>query len=292
MKKKIFALVLSFIFVFSLLSIDTGADLGPKDSVTVTFLNKGNEKCYATLLSETEYFGPYSVWDGNEEHIYNYNLDIDIWRKFAEYKDPDNFLFMQQCWDITNTDTLRWGYYPPFVFKILLYYPETDTFVTSGILEHYAFDSYYSVDMSDIDGSSADRLLMPYRSYDYSMELLSLFARILLTVLIEIGIALLFGIKKKKELLLVIGVNTVTQIILNVLLNIVNYESGQLAFSLMYIQLEILVFVIEAVLFGIFMNRLSEKKRKTYTYILYALVSNLVSFISGMLIAQIIPGIF
>ena len=34
---------------------------------------------------------------------------------------------------------------PPNPFKILLYFPEDDVFVTSGVYERYAFDSYYHI---------------------------------------------------------------------------------------------------------------------------------------------------
>ena len=64
-------------------------------------------------------------------------------------------------------------YYPPPKFKILLYYPETETFVSSGIYERYAFDTYYTVDMNGMDigsmeyneGMSTSGRLNAYRSY-------------------------------------------------------------------------------------------------------------------------------
>ena len=77
---------------------------------------------------------------------------------------------------------LAWTYYPPGDFKILLYYPETETFVSSGIYARYAFDTYYTVDMDGVDiGSveynddlSTNERIEAYRSYNYRQEMLAL----------------------------------------------------------------------------------------------------------------------
>ncbi len=334
MKKRIIIFLCALIIV-SMFPISASADLGPKPSVTVEFENMGEELCYGTLLSETEFFGPYSVWDGDEEHIYNYDLDIDIWRKFVEYKDQDGFVFLQIAWNLSEEKAISWTYYPPTVFKILLYYPKSDTFVVSEIYERYAFDSYFTVDMEGVDigyietdsvritedvteditgdviaggevPTSALKLpnaetgdnktgggLVATRSYDYGREIGSLIARIILTIIIEMVIALIFGFVEKKQILLLICVNSVTQIILNVLLNIINYRSGEYALMFFYVLLELAIFVIEAIAYGIFLNKLSEKKRGAWVYVLYAFFANALSFALGMyLISFMIPGIF
>ena len=50
-------------------------------------------------------------------------------------------------------------------------------------------------------------------------------------------VALLFGFRQKKQLLILAVVNIITQIILNVLLNVINYNSGPLAFTFFYVLL-------------------------------------------------------
>ena len=127
-----------------------------------------------------------------------------------EYKDKDGYYFLQEGWLVSETKKIEWTYYPPNNFKILLYYPETQTFVVSGIYEKYAFDTYYTVDMDGIDiGSveydeklSTNERIEAYRSYNYRQELLSLAARIVLTILAEMAVGLLFGFRNKKQLLL------------------------------------------------------------------------------------------
>lgn len=51
-------------------------------------------------------------------------------------------------------------------------------------------------------------------------ELLALIARIGITICIEVGIAILFGYAENKQLIFLSIVNVVTQIILNLILNI------------------------------------------------------------------------
>lgn len=300
------------------------ADLGPKPSVRILFENMGDEPCYGTLLSDRSSCGPAHAWDGDENHAwYKENdcewaaFEYEVWKAFVEYEDPDGYYFLQEGWSVSSSKQIAWTYYPPSPFKILLYYPETGTFVSSGIYERYAFDTYYTVDMSGVqigsvayneelstderrkpldieynEESDIDERIEASPSYNYREEVISLIARIVITIIIEMVVALLFGFRKKKPLLLLVGVNAATQIILNVLLNVINYNSGQWAFVFFYILFELLVFGLEAILYCVWMKRLSGKKRPGWFYVLYAFVANGVSFAAGLLIANWLPGIF
>lgn len=288
--------------------VGANADMGPKASVRILFENMGDELCYGTLLSEWESTGPSSVWDGTEEYAQhneneNYSwaaFDYETWKAFVEYEDPDGYYFLQEGWAVSETKEIAWTYYPPNRFKILLYYPETGTFVSSGIYEKYAFDTYYTVDMDGVaigsveynEELSTDERIEAYRSYNYRIEVISLIARIVATIVVEMMLALLFGFRKKKQLLLLAGVNTATQIILNVLLNIINFNSGEWAFVFFYVLLELLVFGLEAVVYCVWMNRMDEKIRPMWFYVLYAFTANAVSFVVGIFVANLLPGIF
>ncbi|OGO90043.1 MAG: hypothetical protein A2Y17_07490 [Clostridiales bacterium GWF2_38_85] len=283
--------------VFLLLPITVSADTGPKPSVNITFENMGDELCYCTLLSNTDYFGPYSVWNGDESNITNYNyynLDKEVWRAFVEYEDTDGYVFLQIGQQVNETKKFVWGYSPPMSFKILLYYPETETFLVSGIYERYAFDTYYTVDMDGVktDNVNNNQILQAYKSYNYVKETTALIARIIITILIEMGVALLFYFREKKQLIFIAAVNIVTQIILNVLLNDINYNSGLLLFTISYIFFEIIIFALEAILYCIVMNRINKQPKKFRIYVAYSLVANAVSFITGLIIAYIVPGMF
>lgn len=295
-------------FIVTNFSIKVNADTGPKPSVYIQFENMGDELCYGTLLSNYPVAGSSRVWDGDpEEAVHNGNenykntlLDHDTWKAFVEYEDPDGYYFVQVAWKVNETKEIDWTYNPPSSFKILLYYPETETFVSSGIYEPYAFDTYYTVDM---DGDSIDSVsynkklstnsrLTAYRTYNYIKEFLSLAARIVITIAIEMAVALLFGFRKKKQLLILALVNTITQVLLNVLLNVIAYRSGPPAFVMYYILFEIIVTVLEAILYCAILKKVSEPPKGNWYYILYALTANAVSFGAGLIVASILPGIF
>ncbi|MCI7723933.1 MAG: hypothetical protein PUI03_07735 [Erysipelotrichaceae bacterium] len=156
------------------------ADMGPKPSVHIQFENMDDELCYGTLLCENESTGPASIFDGNKEHARikekypdSYYFEEKIWKAFVEYQDADGYYFLQEGWTVSETKEIAWTYYPPSRFKILLYFPESGTFVSSGIYESYAFDTYYTVDMKGIDMKdvgyneqlSTNKRIEAYRSY-------------------------------------------------------------------------------------------------------------------------------
>ena len=301
--------LLCTVILCSLICIPASADMGPKASVHIDFKNMGDELCFGTLLSEHPSTGPSSAWNGDDEYAYhNENercpyapLDYKTWKKFVDYEDADGYYFLQEnVYKVSETKDIHWGYYPPDRFKILLYYPETDTFVVSDVCERYAFDTYYTVDMDGVnighvdydDEQSNNDRLVAFKSYRWASEAISLVIRIILTIIIELAIALLFGFRQKKPLIFLCIVNSATQIALNLLLNFINFRSGPLMFALSYINLEFLVFAIEAILYCIFMNRYTPKPRRKITYVMFSFVANLVSFISGLVLAALIPSLF
>lgn len=289
MKRKIFALLLCFVLVMAM-PITAHADMGPKPSVRIEFTGIEGETYYGTLLSKRKSTGPASAWDGNPEYAYRQpeDADYDIWLKFVEYEDTDGYYFLQWFWECSENNQLNWTYYPPTSFKILLYFPETDTFYVSPVYERYAFDSYFTVDLSEYDTDP----ILASKSYDYTWELISLAARIVLTIALELGIALLFGYREKKVLGLLAVVNIVTQVTLNVALNIINYNSGSMSFTFSYVLFELLVFAIEAVVYAVLLKKFSSKEQKKGRAVGYAFIANTASFALGLWLAHIIPGIF
>ena len=175
MHVRLFMLLFFLIFTVTALPITAKADTGPKPSVRIQFKNMGDDLCYGTLLSKEKGAGPARVWDGTARNGQLYDLDRNIWKAFVDYKDPDGYYFLQRGWTVSETGEIAWTYYPPEDFKILLYYPEAGTFVSSGSYERYAFDTYYTVDMEGVrigsveynEGLSTNERINAYRSYNY-----------------------------------------------------------------------------------------------------------------------------
>ena len=283
--KRIVTALLCVMLLACLLPVTAHADTGPKPSVEITIENMDGRVCYGTLLSETESTGPAHAWDGSEESIQDYGDDHGIWQAFAEYKDTDGYYFLQQYWRCDEIKGFTWGYHPPQTFKILLYYPETGEFVSSGVLERYAFDSYYTANLAD--GAMTVR-----RSFNYTAQIVGLAGRMVITILIELGVALLFSFREKKLLGLITVVNVVTQLALNAALFAIYNAEGPWTALIFYIPLELLVIILETVAYGFTFRRFTERTISTGKIVLYAMTANVASFVLGWVISRFVPFLF
>ena len=292
MKRKLLLVVLTVSLLFSLTALSASADMGPKPSVRVTFDGLGDGAWYGTLLSSRHTTGPYSVWDGEDEsRLPEDEEDRAVFLAMHEYRDADGYYFL--CFtDSLQDGVLSWTYYPPSVFKILLYNADTGELLISGVYERYAFESYYTALLTQKADGTADFTVN--RSDRYLGEVaLSFLGRVVLTLAVELGIALLFfGVRDKKRFAWIAGVNVVTQVILNLLLSVTLYLHGYLSFLFSYFVWEALVVVLEAVAYAILLPRVSQGKLRIWRPILYALVANAVSFAVGILVAEWIPALF
>ena len=288
MLRKMISLLICMILIISL-PVTAKADIGPKPSVRIQFTGIEGETYYGTLLSERRSTGPSSAWNGYEDYPdWKPENEKVIWEKFLGYEDVDGYYFLQEWWDCSESNQLNWTYYPPNPFKILLYFPETDTFYVSDVYEQYAFDSYFTVDLSEYSTSP----ITARQSYDYTWEVISLVARIVLTIALELAIALFFGYQEKKALAFLTIVNVITQVTLNVALNIINYVSGSMGFTFALICMEIVVFAIEAIAYKSLLQRFSTAEQEKRRGVSYALIANTASFATGLWLAHLIPGIF
>lgn len=279
--------------------VPTGAsaDIGPKPSVVIDFEGLSGEQYYVTLMSSVKSTGPYSVLDESQDYLRRSSpgdKGYDIYLKFVEYTDKDGYYFLQFFQNCSDNHQFSWGYYPPQNFKILLYFPESGSFSVSPVYERYAFDSYYTVDATGLvnGGEITAQVITAKKSYDFTNEIISLLVRIVLTIALELLIAFLFVFRSKRQLLFIIFVNAATQIALNVALNLINYKLGAMAFAIFYVLLELLVFVIETVLFSTLLGKFSDSRVSKRRAVTYAFVANLASFAAGFGLAYVIPGVF
>lgn len=314
-------------------TMKASADTGPKPSVRVTFENMGDELCYGTLLSKTPSTGPARAWDGTEGGKFYEGADEAVWRAFTEFKDEDGFYFLQWFWRTDENKALNWTYYPPQTFKILLYYPDRATksgaadnssgastrdsettaasgaFCVSDVLKRYAFHSYYFVDMRNVQSETIGTIakISVTQGYDYSAEILGFFVRFIITLGAETLLALAFGLRTKRAFLTVLAANGVTQIALNLLLNVRLHFNNLYGVFPLYFFAELFVFVAEAALYCFILGKrknggvsgsadenggkaaiVYSKKR----LILYAFTANLISFCIGLPLAILLPAVF
>lgn len=288
---------LCFLFLFLLFFVvlpheRAKADVGPKPSVQITFEGLGEKGVYATLLSETSSTGPFTAYEkSGQMRLDDKGLagGEEIWKAFHEFKDSDGYYFLQRSFEVSDSKKLNWSYYPPKRFKLLLYYPESNTYRLSSIENAYAFDSYFTVDGKETE---KDRPLHLRRTYFYEGELSSLFARIILTIVIEVLIALFWGFRGRKLFIFLFGINVLTQVFLNLSLNLLYNSFFRIILTLLFILLEVLVFFIELKLYRKFLPKYTEKELSENRILIYTFVANAGSFLAGFYIAKFLPGIF
>lgn len=281
MKKRIITLFIA-VFIAIVFPVSAYADTGPKPSVKIN-VEGINEDFYITLLSQVRSTGPYSYISSQDVRTADKSDPKYI---FANYKDADGFFFIGNADNLeSGEDEYQWGYYPPQVFKVIIYIPSTQTFYESDICERYAFDSYFNVRIND-EVSGLDAVT----SYNYTSEIILFIARLIVTLLIELLIAKAFGLFTKKLVPFIIGTNIVTQVLLNIILFRYVYTQGYLLYKITYIMLEILVIAIEAIAYSVFFRK--KQNVKTSHSIFYAVCANVASCILGFVLAYIIPSLF
>lgn len=294
--KRIFSRILLCLLIPTLfLSVTAQADMGPKPAVHITFKNAPDTVYFATLLSSKHTNGPDAAYDGTnpcypEEYM-------EIWQAFVDYQDiADRFYFLQNFWKCGsgNKDAFSWTYMAPNEFKILCYFPTTDSFAISDVHTRYAYDTYYDVDLSDWQSG---KILPTDREYALMKESIFLVIRIVLTILAELGVAVLFDCDDKVFRRIIIPTNIATQLFLNIALNydtyralILNYWGSYSKHNLLFFMLEGVVFLIEAAVYYFrFPSRPGKKDIRTTSYAFWA---NLCSYGVGYALAGILPALF
>ncbi len=280
------AILLICAIIISPVTTTAKADMGPKPFVEITFKNLPDGNLYCTLLSKTESTGPYSH-DYSHYQVSGNETVAEIDNAFSSYTDKDGFYYLHYFSLVDNDTPFRWGYYPPHTFKILIYSKTEDKFIVNDeILERYAFSSYFTSDYAGATPNNTATDIKTVKSYNYFLEIVKLILRIAVTIGIEIAIALLFRYRGNKLTFIVI-VNVITQVLLNIGLNLYNYNSGALAMGFYYILWEIVVLIVETLAYIIGMriieNKNGEKHRFFLIHLLYALAANIASFGIGVL---------
>jgi hypothetical protein len=261
--------VACFLFIGT---VTVHADIGPKESISVEIIGIEDQDYTVTFVGK-ETTPPYRYWEDDAYLEYN---------PIMEYNDEVGYHFVGDYWVEEGNSTVRWGYYPPSPFKIIIM-TDDGTMYVSKALNKYAFSSYYKVDLTNsltTEPNEDGFVLMDdiERNYSYGREITSFSLRLVLTILIEIAIAWLFVFRKKKELHFILIVNIITQVFLNGVLNMISYKEGPLDAIMMLIELEFLILLIESVAYSF------RFKKNGIRAVLYAFIANVASFLIGILI--------
>ncbi len=260
------------------------ADMGPKPDLTIDFSGI-QEPCVVTVLSTVKSYGPNQPmqiawmpwWDEREPEIAK-----EIYQKFIDETKELNQNREEQLyfWGVLEQKSpYRFGYYPPETFYVLVYFPETDSFLLSE--ESYTRTAFHTELTITVENGE---LLFNARQPLYGIMkniVIDWTAvwRVILTVFAEVMIGLYFMKYSRRSLTAVVLANILTQIFLNLIVWMRYYvlnNSVSTYFPLLIVA-EILIFVIEGFIYSRKIPR--EELQKPY---LYALTANAVTFWMGL----------
>ena len=267
------------------------ADMGPKPNVTIKFKNLPDTRFVIALLTKgdeeyvredkREYLkgktDPYDPDDLMYQKIYRY--EADGWKiAFGPGGDP----FMANYGEDGLTSSFlngsaRFSYYAPSDFKVLLVTADGTQYVSNEIKT----TKYSAICIYDLATGELVEDLENYQEHD-KQDYVGM-AKLYLTgtLMVEGFLLILFGLSQARNLPIFFLANILTQIYMHVdgWYYEMHHGSGGMAGTIHYIVKEILIILVECLLYAFFMKQKNGKKLRI---ILYAVIANLVSMVTSL----------
>ena len=281
--KTLKTLIITVLILLSV-TLPASADMGPKPDLVIDFSGI-HEPCVVTVLSTVKSYGPNQPmqiawmpwWDEQAPAI-----DKEIYQKFIDETARLNQDRTEQLyfWGVLEEKSpYVFGYYPPEIFYVLVYFPETDSFLLSE--ESYTRTVFHTELSITVENG---KLLFNARQPLYGIMKTwtdndAVVLRLLVTIITEVVLGMFFMKYTSRSLLTVIGVNVLTQILLNIVIWLRYYvlrNSVSTYFPLLA-GAEILIFLIE----GFVYSKLIKREELSRPY-LYALIANVFTFWLGL----------
>ena len=277
MKKKIILSVILLLLPFFVTVVH--ADIGPKPSIDLTVEGLGEGEYYLSIFGDDSVSGPNRPYEsGNGNLVVDLSkFPEDIVKTFIDYKSGE-YCFWGYIDKVTKEDnTVRWGYYAPDKFMIVIITPD-GKLIASEPQQKGKLADYYICTVKDGTIELSD-------NYDYGKEILRMMIRVVFTIIIELGIGLLFRFTAKEEVLLIVKTNIFTQLFLNIALTFTNILGGIFGALLIMFPLEFLIFMIEGFIYS------RKMEGKAWPKWIYSLVANAVSFYAGAMLLGLLSSL-
>ncbi|MBR3294174.1 MAG: hypothetical protein IKI69_07150 [Oscillospiraceae bacterium] len=231
--------------------------------------------CYGTLLSREPGSGP---WNTREDKTPSYAPD-HVKKAFKEYKDPDGYYYFNYFEDVER-GLLRWDSFPPEDFKLLLYFEETDTFMSTEVAHRYSLTSPFEVRITE-EG------LILNKNYDYPAFLLRFFLR----VLISAGIAILISLFYCKRYFLRTKCFIISNVAFHVMLNLfISFFSYYRGFTVVeYVGILWAPYMIFLFVQFFLYRRISDDIQNAF---MIAITTDLVVYGTGIILIDVFPKLF
>lgn len=246
------------------------ADVAPKPSLEIIVKGIDNENYWLDLLVTDE--STYSWLELTDE-------ELGMVKKLAEYVDEEGFhpallvgtrvplngeLKGDKNSDNTYSHNFSYVGTPEF-FKIAIL-TEDDTLIISDLIHRKHFNSIVEFDLEDeilqgdiILSAGEVKEIIPINRMS-----LGFISKLILTLAIEIGIALLFGFTIKNSGKTLLKTNLLTQILLNIAILWMGLSYGMLTALLIFIVMEIFIILFETIIYIKYLTEKSKRRRITY----------------------------
>ena len=290
MRRRLFCGSILALLLVCLLPLWAAADTGPKPSITVTPEGFGEDACYLTLLSQTETTGPWSKHESfaaSKDSYGDPEADEAIWTAFNDYQDAEGFFFLGCYGEVTGGQMFCWSYYPPDTFKVLAYFPDSGTFAVGPVTERKEFSARYTVSPSE----TGETLLIE-KARNQEAENKSFVGRLVLTLALELAVAVVFGFRAKRQIITIVCMNLITQVGLNQAITHLFPVVSSRCYWPGLLVLEILIFLVEGAVYARLLPRWKKDPAAVCHPWGYALAANVASFGVGLILARLIPGMF
>lgn len=274
-------------------NIKIKADVGPKSYVRIKINNVSESKYFATLISKNTGSSRWQYYDGSSGNDPNKGSNPEIWDKFQNYVDSDNFYFLGYYRELSQNDTFSWTL-PPNTFKLLMYFPDHDKFIVSEIYTVYAFGSNYIFDLNKVSNANGDvtnvnEPITLEKNYIVLNWLKNFAIRLALTIAIELVVALAFLFFSARKIVTIFLANIITQIFLNLFLSLwlkaFNFSNAMIV---VFILLELGIIAVEGFIYHFVFKNEAKENDKVWLIYLYAVIANLLSVGLGILLVNVL----
>ncbi len=285
---KIIMPILNTVLIACMLSVPVYANSALMPSFEITLHNITDTECCVTLLtnrSDNVRYAIHSDGDQLRRDLEGYEAIIEKLSEYSVNKNEDMYFNDWYC-TLEAISGKKLDMYTSFGrFQALVYFPDTDTYITSDIIKPYAIETKYTIKITE-NGIEIES------SFDPVWNIIALAVRIIVTITLELLIALLFRFRSKKQLVTIVIVNLITQAGLNIGMNVFHvFVNDWISLIRYYLLLEAAVFIAEAVIYDVIFKK-NDKSISGVKIAVYAYVANFVSFAASPLIAAMMKGTF
>ena len=273
-------------FCLSLLMASSArADMGPKPNVTIKIKNMPEQEFVLALLTKDDERGNEGEYteDANDPYasmkkkIHDYAEDG--W-KLAHGPGGSPFMTNSVEGGLINQyseGSARFTYYAPSNFKVMIVTGDGTQYVSNEV----ETTRFSAICIYDLTTGELTEDLETYHENDKQEYIGMAMLYLVGTIMVEGLVLILFGLSQARNLPIFLFANILTQAYMHVdaWLYEMRHGSGGMAGTIHYVIKEILIILVECVLYALCMKQENGKKLRI---ILYAIVANLVSMVTSL----------